>query len=198
MKYYFYLDNILMPVTPSELRVTQDGKNEVFDLAAGGEVTIPKTPGLRQYAFSLLLPVTQYPFASYIKGFRPPEFYLRRLLSLREKAKPFDMVIVRRLNADLVMKFASNTLGYGSEEAYYLTGSGAGTVQAADARTILREGVSGKAAYLFDTTETVVIEEMTIAEDAERFGEDILVELRLRQYAGYQPVERKGGGSYGN
>ncbi|MBQ6163692.1 MAG: hypothetical protein IK118_05320 [Clostridia bacterium] len=194
MKYYFYLDNILMPVTPSRFSVTQDGKNRVFDLAAGGEIALPETPGLRQYSFSLLLPTARYPFALYHNGFQPPEYYLRHLQSLRENAAHFDMVVVRRLNAQTVLKFAARTLNYGSEEAYYLTGSDTGVIRASDARTILREGVSGKAASLFDTTDTVTIEEMTVAEDAEKYGDDFCVSLKLRQYREFKPAKLKVGG----
>ena len=193
MKYYFYLDNVLMPVTPSRFSVTQDGKNKVFDLAAGGEIALPATPGLRQYSFSLLLPVLRYPFALYHNGYQPPEYYLRRLQRLRDNAEPFDMVVVRRLNAVTVLKFAARTLDYGSEEAYFLTGSDTGLVRAADARTILREGVSGRAACLFDTTDTVVIEEMTVVEDAEQFGDDFCVSLKLRQYRDFSPLKLKVG-----
>ena len=112
MKYYFYLDNVLMPVTPSRFSVTQDGKNKTFDLAAGGEISLPETPGLRQYTFSLLLPSVRYPFAVYHRGYQPPEYYLRHLQRLRDGAAHFDLVVVRRLNAETVLKFAARTLDY--------------------------------------------------------------------------------------
>ena len=194
MKYYFYLDDLLMPVTPSRLRLVQNGKSKIYDLAAGGEISIPEQPGLRQYSFSLLLPSVRYPFAQYSDGFKAPEYYLRRLQLLRENARPFDMVIIRRLNAGTVLKFAAGLFGYGSEEAYYLTGSDTGRIHASHARTVLREGVSGKAAYLFDTTDTVTIEDMTVTEDAEKYGDDFLVELTLRQYREYRPVRLAAGG----
>ncbi|MBQ6020395.1 MAG: hypothetical protein IJL26_09485 [Clostridia bacterium] len=194
MKYYFYLDNILMPVTPSKFSVTQAGKSKIFDLAAGGEIVLPETPGLRQYLFSLLLPTVRYPFALYHNGYQPPEYYLKHLRRLYENAEPFDMVVIRRLNAETVLKFAARTLNYGSEEAFFLTGSDTGTVHASDARTILREGVSGKAACLFDTTEKVTIEDMTVVEDAEEYGDDFLVALKLRQYRELGTVKLKVGG----
>lgn len=194
MKYYFYLDNVLMPVTPSRFSVTQDGKNKIFDLAAGGEISLPETPGLRQYSFSLLLPTVRYPFAVYHRGYQPPEYYLRHLQRLRDAKAHFDLVVVRRLNAETVLKFAARTLDYGSEEAYFLTGSDTGAIRASDARTVLRDGVSGKAAYLFDTTDTVTIEEMTVTEDADRYGDDFFVSLKLRQYKEYKPIRLKVGG----
>ncbi len=195
MKYYFYLDNVLMPVTPSGLCLRQDGKSNRYDLAAGGEISLPQTPGLREYSFSLMLPTVPYPFAMYPGGFRSPEFYLRRLQSLRENAAPFDLVIIRRLNADTVLRFASRLIGYDSEEAYQITGSEQGVITAAHARTILREGVSGKAAVLFDTTDRVTIEEMTVKEDAEDYGDDFHVDLTLRQYREFKPIRLKSGGN---
>ncbi|MBR1810262.1 MAG: hypothetical protein IJ766_01260 [Clostridia bacterium] len=195
MQYYFYLNQLLLPVAPAYFQVHYPGKNKTYDLAAGGEIVLPEQPGLCEYSFGVLLPSVPYPFAQYSGGFLPPEYYIRALMRLRDAAAPFDLLVIRTLTADTALRFAARLLPYGSDAAALATGSPEKKIHASDARIILREGVSGSAAYLFDTTARVTLEELTITEDAETYGGDFFAQLRLKQYRPFQTVK---GGSYGN
>ena len=44
MAYDFYMDDMLLPVSPGELKVKHNGRNETVTLVNDGEVNIIKTP----------------------------------------------------------------------------------------------------------------------------------------------------------
>ena len=156
MQYYFYLDKVLMPVTPASMRVKIKNKNETLDLANGGEWPVLQPAGLTEVQFDLLLPASPYPFAVYSGSFQEPGYFLDLFQRLKTGGAPFPFLVIRTLTAETALKFA--------------------------ARTLLRNGVSGETAVLSDTSMTVTLEEYEIVEDAEKYGRDFYVSLTLRQY----------------
>ena len=51
-----YLGGVLMPITPSKVKVKINNQNETLTLINGEEINILKEPGLTDVSFDLLLP----------------------------------------------------------------------------------------------------------------------------------------------
>jgi len=93
--YSFYLDGILLPVTPGHLETRYPGNNTAVSLIDGGHVTLFGSGEPEVFSFEALLPRRSYPFARYESGFRQPTYYLDRLLALREGKAPFRFIVSR-------------------------------------------------------------------------------------------------------
>jgi hypothetical protein len=93
--YVFYLDGMLLPVTPGKLKTKINNKNDTIDLISLGEINRLKSPGLSEIEFEALLPNIQYPFAMYIDGFKSANYYLERLEVLKNSKKPFRFICCR-------------------------------------------------------------------------------------------------------
>jgi len=95
MAYDFYLDAMLLPVTPSKLTISIDNKNKTMVLINDGEINILKKPGLTDISFTALLPQTKYPFAVYKNGFHKADVFLDKLEQLKTSQKPFQFIVSR-------------------------------------------------------------------------------------------------------
>ncbi len=95
MAYSFYLDRVLLPVTPSKLQIKIKNQNKNINLINGGEVSLLKKAGLSSIDFNFLLPNIIYPFASYTDGFKKASFYLQKLEELKQSLAPFQFIVVR-------------------------------------------------------------------------------------------------------
>lgn len=94
--YNFYIDKILLPVTPSKLQLKINNKNKTMTLLNDGEINILKSPGLTEITFDFILPNVKYPFAIY-KGdsFKNAQYYLNKIEKLKTRKKTFRFVVVR-------------------------------------------------------------------------------------------------------
>jgi LysM repeat protein len=98
MAYLIYVENVLMPVTPSKITRKVPGKNEEIELLGGKTVLNLQEPGLTEWSMDFLLPKTKYPFVNIISDkqeLRSQDFYLTHFNTLMAKAKPFDFMIIR-------------------------------------------------------------------------------------------------------
>lgn len=95
MMYFCYMSGILMPVAPSKINTKINNKNKTITLINEGEVNILKQPGLQEISFEILIPAVKYPFARYLISFMPIAYYLQILRLLKERAKPFQFIIIR-------------------------------------------------------------------------------------------------------
>lgn len=93
--YAFYLDGVLLPVTPSALSIKASNQNKSLQLINEGEINILKTPGLSKISFSALLPNRHYPFARYPNGFQGAEHYTSLLEKLKTGCMPFSFEVIR-------------------------------------------------------------------------------------------------------
>ena len=93
--YKIFLNGVRYPIAPGKITVSFDNKNKTYDLLNGGEFNIPKTPGLAEYSFELLLPMSQYPFAVYEDGFKSAYYYLDLLEKLKNEKKIFEYILTR-------------------------------------------------------------------------------------------------------
>lgn len=107
MGYEFYLDNILLPVTPSKLQLKIKNQNKTCNLINDGEINILKVPGLTEIDFEFLLPNIKYPFAVYKNEFEKAEAFLEKIEKLKTNLKPFQFIVVRKL-ADSGSLFGTN------------------------------------------------------------------------------------------
>lgn len=165
MPYEFYLDKMLLPVAPSKVQTKIQNQNKTITLINEGEVNLIKAPGLTEISFDALLPMHEYPFATYQKpkptnisyikkntglfnvatsvamssGYLYPNYYLDYLEDLKLSLKPFYFKISR--------------LDYNNN-------------------------------IIFNTNMLVTIEDYTITEDA-KDGNDFTVSIKLKQYEQY-------------
>lgn len=96
MAYTFYLNRVMMPITPPSMSVTTPNKNETIELIDGSEINVLKEPGLKTFQFELVLPQIEYPFANYKNGkFRKAKEYLDEFKTLKKSKKPFQFIITR-------------------------------------------------------------------------------------------------------
>lgn len=106
--YFFYLDNILLPVAPSKLQLKIKNNNKTINLINEGEVNVIKDAGLTEVNFEALLPQVDYPFSVYKDGvYRGANYYLDHLEKLKIEKKPFQF-IVDRFKTRGVMLFSTN------------------------------------------------------------------------------------------
>lgn len=94
--YYFYLDNIQIPIPPKSLDIAYSNKNETIDLLQTGEVTIPKPLGLTEYSFEIVLPNSKYPFnQSILEKSKKAEHYLKKIHGMKVAGNPVKFTVVR-------------------------------------------------------------------------------------------------------
>ena len=96
--YRFYLDSVLLPVTPSTVKVSIKDYNETVTLIDGNETVFPKKGGSREYSFTALLPNREYPFALYGQGgFKNAKYYTDAIEGLKKAGKEIMFVIEREM-----------------------------------------------------------------------------------------------------
>lgn len=93
--YQFYMDGVLLPVTPSSLTIKVTGQNKTVTLINEGEINILKLPGLSKISFSALLPNQPYSFAQYANGFQNAHYYMDKLELLKTSCASFRFMVIR-------------------------------------------------------------------------------------------------------
>lgn len=94
--YEVYLGELLLPVAPAKISFRYGNKNETVTLLDGSEINIIKKPGLAEYAFEMLLPHANYPFAAYKSSVRKsPLEYISKLKEMKDAGKPFLFKVLR-------------------------------------------------------------------------------------------------------
>ena len=116
MAYKMYLDGVLMPITPSKVKVKINNQNETLTLISGEEINILKAAGLTDVSFDLLLPQVPYPFTN--GGAQPADYYLS-LFERRKTAKePFQWILNREKPNGSRLFYTNLTVGM---EDYQIT-----------------------------------------------------------------------------
>lgn len=90
--YYFFLDKLLLPVTPSDLSIQINNKNENVTLINDGEINILKQAGLTEISFTFMIPAQKYPFAHY---YIASSVILSFLEKLKTDKEPFQFIVTR-------------------------------------------------------------------------------------------------------
>ncbi|WNY26187.1 LysM domain-containing protein [Methanolapillus millepedarum] len=94
--YDFYLDGVLLPVTPSSLTIKTPGQSTTFDVINYSEISELKSPGLREISFEFSLPNNpeNLPFAK--SGAQPPRYYIEKIEQLNHGKRTFQFIINRK------------------------------------------------------------------------------------------------------
>lgn len=96
--YRFYLDDILLPVTPSELSVKVGDKNETIELLNDKDLILLKNPALSEISFSILLPAQNVPYAVYENNkFVGAGEIIKKIQKLKDDKKKFLFSVIRRI-----------------------------------------------------------------------------------------------------
>jgi nucleoid-associated protein YgaU len=93
--YLVYIDNVLLPVTPSKIQTKIKNQNKTLNLINDGEVTLLKDAGLTEFNFKAIIPHVNYPFAMYPNGFKPADYFLNKFEQLKVRKKPFQFIVSR-------------------------------------------------------------------------------------------------------
>lgn len=92
--YKFYLDNMLLPVTPGKLQVKISGANKTLTLINEGEINFLRTPGLTDITFDCELPgLAAYAYST--DSYKRPDSYLEKFETLMTAKKPFQFIVKR-------------------------------------------------------------------------------------------------------
>ena len=116
MAYKMYLDGVLMPITPSKVKVKINNQNETLTLISGEEINILKAAGLTDVSFDLLLPQVPYPFTN--GGAQPADYYLSLFERLKTAKEPFQWILNREKPNGSRLFYTNLTVGM---EDYQIT-----------------------------------------------------------------------------
>lgn len=116
MAYKMYLDGVLMPITPSKVKVKINNQNETLTLISGEGINILKAAGLTDVSFDLLLPQVPYPFTN--GGAQPADYYLSLLERLKTAKEPFQWILNREKPNGSRLFYTNLTVGM---EDYQIT-----------------------------------------------------------------------------
>ena len=105
--YDFYLDGILLPVAPEQMKMSIANQNSTYVLIDLGEINLLKRAGLTEIEFECLLPQVGYPFAVYVGGFKPAAYYLAHFEQLKVSCKSFQFIVSRVMPSGKVL-FSNN------------------------------------------------------------------------------------------
>ncbi len=116
MAYTMYLDGVLMPITPSKVKVKINNQNDTLTLINGEEINILKAAGLTDVSFDLLLPQVSYPFTN--GGAQSADYYLSLFERLKTSKQPFQWILNRSMPSGKRLFYSNLTVGM---EDYQIT-----------------------------------------------------------------------------
>ena len=116
MAYSMYLAGVLMPITPSKVKVKINNQNETLTLINGDEINILKSAGLTDVSFDLLLPQVSYPFTN--GGAQSADYYLSLFERLKTAKQPFQWILNRSMPSGKRLFYTNLTVGM---EDYQIT-----------------------------------------------------------------------------
>ena len=105
--YDVFLNKILLPVAPQQIRLRINNQNRTVNLINDGEINLLKKAGLDGIEFTILLPQQQYPFAKYKSGFQPAIFFLDAFRQFKVSQSPLKFKVVR-MRPDGTLLFDNN------------------------------------------------------------------------------------------
>ena len=125
--YYFYLDKILLPVTPSKMSIKIKNKNKTYVEINEGEINVLKKAGLTEIEFDAMIPNVKYPFATYKNGFQNAQTFLEAIEKLKTNQKPFQFIVSRTypngkglFNTNIKVSLENYTIKEDQKEGMYI------------------------------------------------------------------------------
>lgn len=97
--YDVYLNNCLLPVTPSKIQTKISNNNKTVNLINEGEINILKNAGLTDIEFECEIPQIQQPYAVYKSGFKDAGYFIGIFEELKSSKQPFQFIVCRKTPA---------------------------------------------------------------------------------------------------
>jgi len=116
MAYKMYLDGVLMPITPSKVKVKINNQNKTLTLINGEEINILKEAALTDVSFDMILPQSAYPFTN--GGAQSAQTYLNLFERLKKSKAPFQWILNRSCPSGAALFYSNLTVGL---EDYQIT-----------------------------------------------------------------------------
>ena len=116
MAYKMYLDGVLMPITPSKVKVKINNQNKTLTLINGEEINILKDAKLTDVSFDVVLPQVPYPFTN--GGAQSADYYLSLFERLKQSKTPFQWILNRSRPDGVALFYSNLTVGL---EDYQIT-----------------------------------------------------------------------------
>lgn len=91
--YEFYMEDLLLPITPSALNIKVGSTNKVVTLINEGEINILKSPSLVEVSFDATFPAHYYPFTQ--REVQSFDVYHSRFKRWKESKIPFRFKVIR-------------------------------------------------------------------------------------------------------
>ena len=105
--YSFYLGGILFPIAPAKVDIKTKNQNKTLTLINEGEINLLKDGGLKSITFTVMIPGRKYPFAKYLGGFLPIQYYISMLESMKKLKMPVQFIVLRN-NSSLASIYNTN------------------------------------------------------------------------------------------
>lgn len=116
MAYKMYIAGVLMPITPSKVKVKVNNQNKTLTLINGEEINILKEAKLTDVSFGLSLPQTHRPYAN--GGAQSAQYYLSLFERLKKSKEPFQWILNRCRPNGAALFYSNLTVGM---EDYQIT-----------------------------------------------------------------------------
>ena len=116
MAYKMYIAGVLMPITPSKVKVKINNQNKTLTLISGEEINILKEAKLTDVSFDVVLPQVPYPFTN--GGAQSAQTYLNLFESLKQSKTPFQWILNRSRPDGVALFYSNLTVGL---EDYQIT-----------------------------------------------------------------------------
>lgn len=153
--YKFYLGDILLPIAPSDITVTQKNNNNVLKLVNEEELNILQKSGLCEYSFKAILPVTSYYFSDYeTTGFNDAYYYLDKFLAIKNSKNVFDFIVIEDKSSSVII---SDTVSI----------EGLNWSISAEQNGDVIMNITLKS-YVYHATKTITIKDNIVDEDSDR------------------------------
>ena len=117
-QYDFYLKQCLLPIAPSQLKITINNNNSTYILIDEGQINILKKAKLTDIEFECEIPQVKYPFAIYNGRFQRAAYFLDYFEKLKTSQEPFQFIVSRTMPSGKVL-FSTNMKV--SMESYTIT-----------------------------------------------------------------------------
>ena len=105
--YSFYLGGVLFPIAPAKMDIKSKNRNKTLTLINEGEINLLKDEGLKEITFTVMIPGRKYPFAKYLGGFLPIQYYISMLESMKKLKMPVQFIVLRN-NSSLASIYNTN------------------------------------------------------------------------------------------
>lgn len=90
--YFFYMDNMLLPITPPSMKISVGSHNKTVTLINDGEINILKSPSLIDISFTARFPMTKFPYSRTVNSFQS---YFNKIKELKTNKTPFQFIVIR-------------------------------------------------------------------------------------------------------